>query len=103
LPMLSGKYPTFWGRLRNKIAERDGHKCRSPLCRSTDNRIHVHHIDFDTSNCSEENLIAVCPSCNQRARFDRGLWTAILSAWNRWRCSTGNFDLDKRSQIELNT
>ncbi len=99
---MSTKYPSFWFRVREKILRRDGGRCRSPLCRSSDTLAHVHHIDFDKDNCADENLITVCPSCNQRANRDRLLWSAILGAHNQWRCLTGNFDLDKRGLIEIN-
>lgn len=99
----SGKYPACWQRIRNRIVERDGGVCRSLFCwRPEETRVHVHHIDFDTQNCSDENLITVCVSCNHRAGCDRIMWQAMLSAWNRWRIRTGNFDANRRGWVTVN-
>lgn len=53
------------------IKERDSYKCLNPSCWGQDNRLHVHHIDYNKKNCSLENLITLCGSCNSRANKDR--------------------------------
>lgn len=73
-------YPYNWGAVSRRIRTRDGNSCQSPLCRKTDARLTVHHIDFDKFNVSETNLIALCSSCNSRANFARARWTDYYNA-----------------------
>lgn len=53
------------------IFERDGYKCQNSDCWGKDKRLHRHHIDFDKKNCSPNNIITLCGSCNARANFNR--------------------------------
>jgi len=59
-------YPQeFSSRLKSKIRQKYNHTCQScgeNLYRSA--RGHVHHIDGDKSNCSEENLVLLCIHCH---------------------------------------
>lgn len=54
-----------WKKLRRKVYERDGFICQKCLraC-NVDSRISCHHIDFDRSNNSMDNLITLCGSCH---------------------------------------
>ena len=66
---------------KKSILERDSHRCQNPDCRKTTDRLTIHHIDYNKKNCSPENLITVCRSCNARANFDREwhtLWYKIV-------------------------
>lgn len=53
--------PEFNKKLRHKIIIRDDSKCA--LC-GKENKLHVHHIDFDKKNCEIKNLITLCVSCH---------------------------------------
>ncbi len=71
--------PKFNKQLRVKIRERDNHTCQ--LCGVEKNVISkgeilmaVHHIDYDKTNCSEDNLITLCTSCNFKANGNREMW-----------------------------
>lgn len=60
-------YPAGWSkRVTTFIRDRDGNVCR--LCGVSENgngrKLHVHHIDFDRSNLSQENLITLCYRCH---------------------------------------
>jgi len=59
-------YPDEWTpKLRARIRERDKHTCRFCGIEDIDTRfLHVHHIDEDKFNCSEDNLITICNSCH---------------------------------------
>lgn len=56
---------------KNDIKLRDGNKCLNPTCNKKDDRLHIHHIDYDKKNCSPYNLITLCGSCNAKANYDR--------------------------------
>ena len=53
------------------IKERDGYRCLNPYCHKIDNKLHIHHTDYNKKNCHPSNLITVCRSCNSRANKDR--------------------------------
>lgn len=67
-------YPYNWASISKSIIERDGSVCMNPSCEATDNRITVHHIDYNKMNCDPSNLIAVCEKCNSIANFGRQQW-----------------------------
>lgn len=56
--------------LRRSIRERDNYICQ--LCNQYGNT--VHHIDYDKKNCSPNNLITLCLSCNSKVNFNREYW-----------------------------
>ena len=59
------EYGPTGNSLRQKILERDGHRCRYCGC---DGYLHVDHV-FPKSRGGKntpDNLVAACPSCNQR-------------------------------------
>ena len=67
-------YPFGWSsELKEAIKKRDGYVCQN--CGETENLV-VHHIDYDKSNLSFDNLITVCNSCNSKANYGRKQWTA---------------------------
>ena len=35
----------------------------------------AHHIDFDETNNSQDNLICLCRSCHERVHLERFIWT----------------------------
>jgi len=63
------------------IKHRDGYKCSNFLCynSSDENDLTIHHIDYNKLNCSIDNLITVCRSCNGKANKDRGWHTSFYT------------------------
>jgi hypothetical protein len=75
------KYPRkFDDTLKESIRQRDNYECQN--CSMTEEEhlivigrvLDIHHIDYDKKNCSKDNLIALCNSCNVRANFNRDYW-----------------------------
>ena len=66
---------TEW--LKEEIKERDNHQCKNPDCWKTNKKLVVHHIDYDKKNCSTDNLITLCNSCNGRANSNREYWQSL--------------------------
>lgn len=62
----SDPYPSEFGSyLKMKIRKRDGHVCQT--CKTSVYKSslgHVHHIDGNKQNCSEENLLLLCATCH---------------------------------------
>lgn len=59
--------PEFNERLKEKVRKRDNRTCQ--MCGTTANgrrKMCVHHIDGNKENCSLENLVTLCTSCNRR-------------------------------------
>ena len=56
---------------KDLIKERDNYVCQNPDCRNNSKRLCVHHIDYNKKNCTTNNLITLCTSCNTRANYDR--------------------------------
>lgn len=74
-------YPSdFNDSLKNSIRKRDNYICQN--CGMTEEehlivigyRLTIHHIDYNKDNCSENNLITLCQSCNSRANSNRNYW-----------------------------
>ena len=55
---------------KDSIKERDGNKCRNPICNKIED-LTIHHIDYDKRNCQPENLLTLCRSCNSKANGNR--------------------------------
>jgi hypothetical protein len=58
--------PEFNNQLRNKVKGRDGYRCQKCKEKHSWKRIHIHHIDYDKTNNSIENLITLCISCHMK-------------------------------------
>jgi len=56
--------------LKESIRKRDNYKCQ--LCHKKAK--HVHHIDYDKTNCKEKNLIILCHKCNIKVNYNRDCW-----------------------------
>ena len=79
--------PSRFYSIRPKIRKRDSNRCQNPSCNITERQYHikrgrklnldVHHIDFDTNNNVETNLITLCNVCNIRAGMDKDYWYAF--------------------------
>jgi hypothetical protein len=74
-----GDYPPEWltGKIQRAIRERAGHRCENcglEFEHGTNKSIEerngrrvigtVHHIDWNKSNCTDENLVYLCQSCH---------------------------------------
>ena len=79
------EYPREWTSiLRGEIRERDNYTCK--ICEFTEEEhivvygevLLVHHIDYVKKNCTKDNLLTVCRSCNARVNFNREYWTQYL-------------------------
>lgn len=63
---------------REWLMERDDHQCQNPYCKENCNdKINLHHINYDKKDCRPDNFIVVCPSCNSRANFHRKYWERL--------------------------
>lgn len=67
-------YPIeFNNNLRIRIKTRDKYRCQ--LCyKSPQNKLGLHHINYNKQDCREENLITLCNSCNSKANGFRDYW-----------------------------
>ena len=66
---------------KQDIRERDGNKCLNPYCDSKKPEdLTIHHIDYNKKNCSPNNLITVCRTCNFKANIDRDWHTTWYQA-----------------------
>ena len=67
----------FNQQLKDKIRVRDSFVCQ--LCGvpelECNNRLDIHHIDYDKKNCEANNLLSLCRSCNAKVNFNREYWT----------------------------
>ncbi len=70
IPREFNKYPINFFRIRKVILKRDNYICKYCLKKGKV----VHHIDYDKTNCNEDNLISLCQGCNIRANFNRDYW-----------------------------
>ena len=73
----------FNEKLKEKIRKRDGRICS--LCAKTEiengKRLAVHHMDYVKENCSEDNLITLCISCNIKVNSNRVFWTGFFAGY----------------------
>jgi len=58
---------------KESIKARDNYMCQNPYCWNTNNKLTIHHIDYNKKNCNPNNLITLCRSCNVRANYNRDL------------------------------
>jgi len=81
VPYENSKYPKEFNKeLKTKILQRDNYTCR--LCgrpnwlslQEDKCSLAVHHIDYEKTNCKEENLMASCIYCNALFNSNRGDW-----------------------------
>jgi 5-methylcytosine-specific restriction endonuclease McrA len=64
-------YGYGWSAIAECIIIRDG--CLCQLC-GTKKNLAVHHIDYDTLNVEDTNLITLCRCCNGHVNGDREYW-----------------------------
>lgn len=77
-------YPSEWATVRLLILRRDRYRCQ--MCRDTERKKHVHHIDYDKQNCEHTNLITLCDRCHGRtSRANREIWADICRGFLKVR------------------
>jgi len=66
--------PEFNNALRLEIRARDNFVCQ--LCTISENgQAHdVHHIDYDKTNSTRNNLVTLCHSCHTKTNQNRDYW-----------------------------
>ena len=71
-------YCDFWldKEYKESIKERDGYQCLNPECNKNNNKLCLHHINYNKKDCRPKNLITICNSCNLRANKDR-IWHEV--------------------------
>ena len=72
MPIDYSKYPPNWPAIRRRIRKRANEKCE--FCGAENYKPHpitgsrviltVAHLDHDPSNCSDDNLRALCQKCH---------------------------------------
>lgn len=69
--------PAFNQQLKDRIRVRDNFICQ--LCGvpelECNQRLSIHHIDYDKNNCKENNLTALCRGCNTKVNSNKNYWT----------------------------
>jgi len=68
---------------KERIRDRDSRKCF--LCGVSedklDRKLDVHHIDYDKTNCNDDNLVSLCRKCHlDTSRYHRDLWYIFFKA-----------------------
>ncbi len=66
---------------RDAILKRAKYRCENESC-SYQGKPHIHHIDMNNQNNNLNNLIALCPSCHQKAH-DGKFTQSQLFNWAR--------------------
>ena len=70
-------YPLGWNKtFKEQIRYRDGYKCQICGMPEIENgrNLNVHHIDYNKSNLSLDNLISLCCKCHGKTHFNRDFW-----------------------------
>lgn len=74
----------FNDELKSQIRDRDNHTCQE--CHYTEEQLgralDVHHIDYNKTNNSPENLISLCRSCHMQTNFSREDWIDYFRKMN---------------------
>jgi len=65
----------FTKHLKESVKARDDYHCR--IC-GTEDKLYVHHIDYDKLNTAPINLISLCLSCHMKTNFNRNCWKEYL-------------------------
>ncbi len=69
-------YTTDWTiTLRKSIRERDHYICSMCKLPQGEEALHVHHIDYNKTNCNPDNLISLHRGCHVKTNTNRDYWT----------------------------
>jgi len=67
--------------LRDAIRKRDAYACK--LCGiyqgNLEEKLHVHHIDYDKENCDPVNLVSLCNSCHGKTCHNKEKWESFFN------------------------
>lgn len=73
-------YKGFTLKIRKAVRKRDNNTCQ--VCGKTKEEhgmnMHVHHVDYNKGNNSQDNLICVCRYCHGIIHGDENKWQEIL-------------------------
>lgn len=84
MPWKRRLYPEDWETIAARVKERAGWRCEHcghPHDPQSGHTLTVHHLDGNPSNCTFENLVALCQKCHLslQARYIPGqLWLPIV-------------------------
>jgi len=67
-------YPVEWKEMRLFIRNKYLNKCI--ICNIK--ALHVHHIDYNKKNCTEDNLVLLCSYCHSTTNGNRDYWFAYF-------------------------
>ena len=66
----------FNQQLKDKVRTRDNFICQ--ICNMPElecnQRLAIHHIDYNKKNCNMENLISLCCKCHMKTNINREYW-----------------------------
>ena len=70
--------PEFTRDLKKQIKESYSFTCQ--ICETHSKNLDVHHIDYDKTNNSWDNLLPVCKVCHGKTNYNREEWIPICKA-----------------------
>lgn len=87
IQVFPNKRKILWTKYRELIFKRDDSTCQN--CGSKF-FLQIHHIDYNTGNAEEKNLVTACSSCNTKSNFDKEYWKEYYS--NKVRTKPSMFE-----------
>lgn len=69
------KYNRDFRKKRIEVLKRDNNCCQ--LCESK-NKLEIHHIDDNSLNDEDQNLITLCKKCHNMTKHNRGFWQRVF-------------------------
>lgn len=74
----------FSNYLKKQIRKRDNYSCQ--ICKMSqkehliihNEKLPIHHIDYNKQNCNKNNLISLCFKCHMNTNSNRKYWTKYL-------------------------
>jgi len=79
-------YPVGWRNLpiKEQVLLRDNYKCKICGCLHgiDEEKLVIHHIDYNKYNLEISNLLSLCRSCHAKTNFNREYWKKnLLLSW----------------------
>lgn len=65
--MIQNGYPDNWSEIAQRVKDAAGWRCEHcghPHDPGSGYTLTVHHLDSDKTNCSDDNLVALCQRCH---------------------------------------
>jgi hypothetical protein len=75
----------FTNDFKDSIRNRDNYKCQycdkiqKQELKDNNRKLSIHHIDYNKTNCKEENLVSLCDKCHCKSNFNRDFWFAYFT------------------------